>query len=108
MTRSRLMLLGGLAALFVMWMLAVVGTSDEPGTGAVRWEYLVVSEVVGTYHNQEHVKLPGTPVYWMREDHNVQERMDVLGEEGWDLVSCTPCSEGEAGEYVFVFKRPLP
>jgi hypothetical protein len=56
-----------------------------------------VSEAVGTYHSHEHVKRPGRPVYWMREDHNVQERMDVLGEEGRDLVSWTPYSEGEFG-----------
>jgi len=66
-----------------------------------RWHYkFVISEnKAGIWHaiEDDDVKLEGTPI---------EEYLNALGEDGWELVAIVPVAENAVLKHVL--KRPLP
>ena len=65
-----------------------------------KWEYDI-------YHT---LSLVSDPFMEGRERTRTEEDLELLGNEGWELVSVTyrePDEPHEAGGYTLIFKRPV-
>jgi hypothetical protein len=70
------------------------------------WEYTVILSNVGA------VFTPSVAKVWQSKDSQGQtdwDRIQKLGQEGWELVSCCPVAAGNGVLYqlLWTFKRPV-